>query len=168
MAFAIGDIIPPMPRIVGIKEAARRAGVTEELLALWVSTGRVIPTESHPKTYLPVPDRPNEQREDFAVPAFYAFDERNIEQIRAMVEQTAAKKTKAESAHVKGSHYSVQELAALWGLGVDKIRELFEDEQGVIKIQRPPKRGRRAYVTLRIPENVAERVQRRTSCLTNA
>lgn len=80
-----------------------------------------------------------------------------------MVEGNSTKREKVETTHIKGSHYTVQELASLWGLGVDKIRELFEDEQGVIKIQRPPKRGRRAYVTLRIPENVAERVQRRTS-----
>lgn len=65
--------------------------------------------------------------------------------------------------HVKGSHFTVQELAALWGLGVDKIRELFENEPDLIKLKNPPKKGQRAYVTLRIPEAVAARVQRRNS-----
>ena len=86
-----------------------------------------------------------------------------VERLREMVEATATKKAKVESAHTKGSHYSVQELSQTWGIGVDKIRELFQDEPGVIKIQKPAKKGRRAYVTLRIPENVAERVQRRLS-----
>ncbi len=78
-----------------------------------------------------------------------------------MVEETAQRKVRAESAHKPGTHYSVQELAAVWGLGVDKIRELFENEPDVIKLQSPPKKGKRAYVTLRIPEKVADRVQRR-------
>ena len=70
----------------------------------------------------------------------------------------------AQSPRIKaGSHYSVQELAAVWGLGVDKVRELFESEPDVIKLQSPPKKGKRAYVTLRIPEKVADRVQRRNS-----
>lgn len=64
---------------------------------------------------------------------------------------------------MKGSHFTVQELAALWGLGVDKIRELFENEPDLIKLKNPPKKGQRAYVTLRIPEAVAARVQRRNS-----
>jgi hypothetical protein len=83
--------------------------------------------------------------------------------LRNMVEETADKKAKAESSHVAGSHYSVQELAKLWGLGVDKIRELFEDEPGVIKLQNPATRKKRAYTTLRIPETVAARVQSRLS-----
>ena len=80
-----------------------------------------------------------------------------------MVEETAQRKVRAESAHKPGTHYSVQELAAVWGLGVDKIRELFEDEPGVIKLQNPATRPKCAYTTLRIPEIVAARVQSRLS-----
>jgi hypothetical protein len=75
-----------------------------------------------------------------------------------------SKPTKGESKeHVKGTNYTVQELAKLWQFSPDKVRELFENEPGVLKIKNPPKKGKRAYTTLRIPESVAERVRRRLS-----
>ena len=91
-------------------------------------------------------------------PSNWAFSDADVAQLRKMVEETAerkAKTAKAGSVHVKGTDYSPHQLAIEWGLGIDKIRELFANEPGVNKIQRPPKRGRRAYITLRIPENVA-------------
>ncbi len=80
-----------------------------------------------------------------------------------MVEHTAAQRIKTQSNHVAGSNYTVKELATLWGFSTDKIRELFEDEPGVLKVQSPAKRGKRPYTSLRIPEAVAARVQRRMS-----
>ena len=74
-----------------LKEAARRAGITETLLALWVEQGRVKPAVSQPATALPIPGRPGVVREDFVAPAFYAFDDRNIEQIRALAEKPESK-----------------------------------------------------------------------------
>ena len=54
-------------------------------------------------------------------------------------------------------HYSLAELAELWGVSVDSIRRIFRDEPGVLKIgENSPKRKR--YSTLRIPESVVERV----------
>lgn len=58
-------------------------------------------------------------------------------------------------------HYTVRELAELWKLSDDKIRELFENEPGVIVIGEQWSGRKRRYVTLRIPEHVAERVYRR-------
>ncbi len=60
-------------------------------------------------------------------------------------------------------HYAVTEIAELWNLSADKVRELFEDEPGVLVIgDRSPRRKRR-YVTLRIPQSVLERVHSRLS-----
>jgi hypothetical protein len=59
-------------------------------------------------------------------------------------------------------HYSPAEIAELWGLSVDSVRNIFEREPGVLVIGNPsPPRGKRSYTTLRIPEHVAERVYRR-------
>ena len=57
-------------------------------------------------------------------------------------------------------HYSVEELAGMWGMSVDFVRRLFLREPGVVVFWRQQP-GRRVYRTLRIPESVAERVHRR-------
>jgi hypothetical protein len=59
------------------------------------------------------------------------------------------------------THYSIQELAARWKLSEKTVRKLFESEPGVIQIGGQEGRFRRAYVTRRIPESVAQRVHRR-------
>lgn len=81
------------------------------------------------------------------------------------------------SKHITGihneDHYTVSELATKWKLSDDSIRQLFLNEIGVMKIVRPEdlsavvvrdgkkKRGKRAYVTLRIPASIAIRVHER-------
>lgn len=62
-------------------------------------------------------------------------------------------------------HFSPGEIADLWGLSVDTIRRLFENEPGVVIIEPTGSRfsRRRRYRTLRIPGCVAERVHRRLS-----
>ena len=59
-------------------------------------------------------------------------------------------------------HYSPAEIADLWGLSVDTVRRLFANEPGVMQISNP-RRGRRNYATMRIPEMVAARVHRKLS-----
>ena len=59
-------------------------------------------------------------------------------------------------------HYSPSEIAELWGLSVDNVRRLFANEPGVLQISNP-RRGRRNYATMRIPEMVAMRVHRKLS-----
>jgi hypothetical protein len=60
-------------------------------------------------------------------------------------------------------HFTPQELAELWSVSVQTIREIFEREEGVLKIGRDGTRTRRRYKTLRIPESVVERVHTRLS-----
>lgn len=56
-------------------------------------------------------------------------------------------------------HYSVDELATMWGMSDDFVRRLFLHEPDVVVFfkYRP---GKRTYRVLRIPESVAERVHR--------
>jgi len=61
-------------------------------------------------------------------------------------------------------HYTPAELADLWGVSVQTIRDLFKSEDGVLKIGSDGTRNRRAYKTLRIPYSVAERVHTKLSC----
>jgi len=60
-------------------------------------------------------------------------------------------------------HYTPAELAKMWGVSVQTIRELFRSEEGVLKIGSDGNRKRRAYKTLRVPHSVAERVHTRLS-----
>jgi hypothetical protein len=153
-----------------LKQAAEKVGVSEGLLILWVATKKFTPSIESSLKSTDFTGAAARALESYAAPGEevlgwdrYTCTDEDVERLRELVEQTADKKAKAESAHVAGSHYSVQELAALWGLGVDKIRELFADEAGVLKIQNPATKKKRAYTTLRIPEAVAQRVQRRMS-----
>jgi hypothetical protein len=52
-------------------------------------------------------------------------------------------------------YWSPAELAAAWSLSVDTVRRLFEREPGVLLI------GSARYRTLRIPQEVVERVRRK-------
>ena len=67
-----------------------------------------------------------------------------------------------DSAHFAVRHYSVGELAQLWNLSDDTVRNLSDKEPGVLVIGADRSNGRkRRYVTIRIPADVAERVHRR-------
>ncbi len=57
-------------------------------------------------------------------------------------------------------HYVLWELAEAWGLNEDTIRPWFLDEPGVLKIEGRLRKGRRGYVSLRIPESTARRIYR--------
>jgi hypothetical protein len=62
-------------------------------------------------------------------------------------------------------HFLANDLAKLWHLAPSKIREMFENEPGVLRIGEPSRRvGRtlkRSYFSMRIPESVAQRVYAR-------
>jgi hypothetical protein len=66
------------------------------------------------------------------------------------------------SVHIE-RHYAVTEIAEMWNLSPDKVRELFENEPGVLVLGEQNQRHKRRYVTLRIPQTVLERVHRRLS-----
>jgi len=71
--------------------------------------------------------------------------------------------TLIENTTVAERHYVVAEIAALWNLSADKVRELFEREPGVLVIGDRNPRGKRRYRTLRIPQTVVDRVYTRLS-----
>jgi hypothetical protein len=59
-------------------------------------------------------------------------------------------------------HYTVAEIAAMWAISDDVARALFQNEPGVLVIGDPkPSSRKRRYTTLRIPEDVLERVHKR-------
>jgi hypothetical protein len=60
-------------------------------------------------------------------------------------------------------HFAPAELAEVWGVSVETVREMFRHEPGVLKLGSTGAKYRRGYVTLRIPRSVAERVHRRES-----
>jgi hypothetical protein len=61
-------------------------------------------------------------------------------------------------------HYSPAEIAELWNLSADCVRKIFGNEPGVLVIgNAQPRRGKRSYTTLRIPQPVLDRVHRRLS-----
>ena len=60
-------------------------------------------------------------------------------------------------------HYAPADLAKVWGVDVETIRNLFRSEPGVLKIGEKAPRHKRSYLTLRIPESVAVRVHERLS-----
>jgi hypothetical protein len=58
-------------------------------------------------------------------------------------------------------HYAVVEVAEMWHLSPDKVRDLFEHEPGVLVIGDQFPRHKRRYRTLRIPQTVLQRVHNR-------
>jgi hypothetical protein len=63
----------------------------------------------------------------------------------------------------KVRHYTPTEIAEIWNLSTDTVRKLFENEPGVLVLgdDKHRHRRRRRYRTLRIPEDVLERVHKR-------
>jgi hypothetical protein len=60
-------------------------------------------------------------------------------------------------------HFSPAELAEVWGVSYETIRNLFRSESCVLKIGERNPRHKRPYLTVRIKESVAIRVHRRIS-----
>jgi hypothetical protein len=114
-----------------------------------------------PATALSVPGRPGAVREDFIAPGFLAFDDRNIDQIRALAEKPECKQRR--KAQTDSEFLTVAQVAERWGLSSDTITRLFADEPGVISLGNEHPRGKRKRITLRIPRAVMERVKKRRS-----
>ena len=57
-------------------------------------------------------------------------------------------------------HYSPQFYAELWGISASTVVRWFEDREGVLKLTKPARNGRRTRIELRIPFSVAMRVYR--------
>lgn len=55
-------------------------------------------------------------------------------------------------------HYTVQEVAGMWGLSRQMVTRIFEDQPGVLAVGRGETMRKRRYLTLRIPKSVMDRV----------
>jgi hypothetical protein len=72
--------------------------------------------------------------------------------------------TSASQSPAAERHYTVAEVAAMWNLSKDAVRRLFQNESGVLVLgETSPRRRKRMYTTLRIPQSVVERVHSRCS-----
>jgi hypothetical protein len=60
-------------------------------------------------------------------------------------------------------HYSVIEIAKMWGFSYNTIKAIFQDEPGVLAIGSEETRYGRPRITLRIPASVMLRVHRARS-----
>jgi hypothetical protein len=61
-------------------------------------------------------------------------------------------------------HWTVAQVAEMWNLSKDAVRRMFQNEPGVLVLgDTSPRRRKRLYKTLRIPESVVERVHQRHS-----
>ena len=58
-------------------------------------------------------------------------------------------------------HYSVPEVADLWGISEKTVRRLFEGEDGVLRWGHDETLRKRGYQNLRIPQSVLIRVHHR-------
>ena len=64
-------------------------------------------------------------------------------------------------------HYTVAQIAELWGWSDDTVRRTFRNEDGVITIMHPERRGKRPYSKLSIPESILVRVHERLTVKKN-
>ena len=60
-------------------------------------------------------------------------------------------------------HFSVAQVAEIWGISVITVRRIFDEEPGVLHIETPRLLNGRKKTTLRIPESVLARVHERRS-----
>jgi hypothetical protein len=58
----------------------------------------------------------------------------------------------------KEPHYTVSEVAKLWHMSPNKVRQLFAEEPGVVRFGHEETRFKRANIHVRIPESVLSRV----------
>ncbi len=57
--------------------------------------------------------------------------------------------------------YTMADVARLMGFSQPTIKRMFQNEPGVIKLDRPTEMNKRRYCNIRIPRHVYERVKRR-------
>lgn len=51
-------------------------------------------------------------------------------------------------------HFTAKEVSKLWHLSEDCIRAIFRNTPGVLRLVQPARRGKRCYVSIRIPESI--------------
>ena len=153
-----------------LKQAAERAGISEGLLILWISVGKIKPSVNLNTTSEGLAGIAKQAFESIAPDGEmfgwnrFQFTDSDIERLEELVADTATKKATAKSSHVRGQNYTIQELASEWGLSDETVRKMFENEPGVLRIGKAvSRRNHRRYVSIRIPEEIAQRVMKRHS-----
>jgi hypothetical protein len=58
-------------------------------------------------------------------------------------------------------HYSIAEVAELWGLSWTTVKRMIEGEHGILTFGNPGSAKRKPYQTIRIPESVLQRLHTR-------
>src|ERR1700746_825608 len=116
-----------------LARAAKLAGISEGLLILWITTERFTPVE------LECPDIFNDRECPFQYRRFVVTDA-NLRDLRKLVENARL----AETAHKPGSNWTVKELSEAWGFSTDTIRDWFTNEPGILLLDRPETRKKRA------------------------
>jgi hypothetical protein len=71
-----------------------------------------------------------------------------------------------ENAVLPEPYFTPAEIAEHWRLSVDTVIRLFEHEPGVLVLENSRSKQRRRYRTIRIPNSVLVRVQKRRSLVT--
>jgi hypothetical protein len=61
------------------------------------------------------------------------------------------------------AHFTIAQIAKAWSLSESTVWRIFKAEPGVVRIGNLNSR-KRTRISLRIPQDVAERVHRRLSC----
>jgi hypothetical protein len=56
---------------------------------------------------------------------------------------------------LKEKHYTVEELAGIWGISYEALRTKLLKTPGVLKFQQRRGKSKRPYITIRVPESVA-------------
>ena len=150
----------------GIREAAQLAGISEDLLELWLERGMVKPTQEWASAKVQI----RGLAEDVLAVSRYRFDDDAVEQIRQLAEASNATSDVSPSRRIHRNSskssadtafHTVAQIATMWNLSPDTIRRWFADEPGVITMGDDHPRGKRRRVTLRIPKEVLERVKRK-------
>lgn len=60
------------------------------------------------------------------------------------------------------THYTLKQIAEKWGCDAETVRQAFIDEDGVLILGEETRNdGKRAYLTIRVPESVLNRVYAR-------
>lgn len=79
------------------------------------------------------------------------------------VDPSAKKPVQNEGIHSVAleRHYTVPEVATLWGVSEKTVRRLFDEEDGVLRWGSDETLRKRGYHNLRIPQSVLIRVHQR-------
>jgi len=120
----------------------------------------VTPAREHPAN-----DKPQECKPEMPPPVTTAkaiTADQTTRRMRNAVPNVEARSADENLPTAVKAHYSVIELAALWGWSRSTITRQFANEPGVLRLDNSGT-GKRKYVSLSIPASVADRVQARIS-----